>query len=204
MATKLDLVNHLLQTVGERRVVSLETGNPSVVQAEQALDAYNEELQTKGWWYNTNKGMTLTHTFTGEILLPPSCLEFTMSGRQWANTREKTRYVRRGDKVYDSWENTFIIGHTIVADLVLLLSIEDLPAVAQQYLKHYAAEQYNVDDDGDMAKVSKLQERTMMAFHRLKAAEMKHEATNALDSPAAQHLLWGNGGYGRIFPGGRN
>lgn len=208
MATKLDLVNHLLQVVGERKVVSLNTGNPSVVQAEQALDGYNEDFQTKGWWFNTNRSMNLTHNNAGEILLPPSCIEFTLASHRlsYANTADKTRYTRRGNRVYDTWQNTFNIGHSMLCDMVVLLEIEDLPAVAQQYLKHYAAEQYCIDDDGDNIKVDKLRERTMLAYHRLKAAEMKALAVNALDSPAAQQMLYRTGqGYSNnlTLPGGR-
>lgn len=208
MATKLELVNHLLQVTGERRAVSLDTGNPSVIQAEQALDSYNEEFQTKGWWFNTNRAQTLTHNNAGEILLPPSVLEFTVTAARlgWSQPQDKTRYARRGNRLYDSWRNTFEIGHPVVGDLVILLAIEDLPAVAQQYLKHLSAEQYCVDDDADNIKVDKLQQRTMLAFHNLKAAEMKAQATNALDSPAAQQLTYRMGqhqGYNPMLPGGR-
>lgn len=208
MATKLELVNHLLQVTGERRTVSLDTGNPSVIQAEQALDSYNEDFQTKGWWFNTNKAQTLTHNNAGEILLPPSILEFTVTAARldWSQPMEKTRFVRRGNRLYDSWNNTYNIGHAVVGDLVIRLEIEDLPAVAQQYLKHYAAEQYCIDDDADNIKVDKLSQRSMLAFHRLKAAEMKAEATNALDSPSAQQLRYRMGqtqGYNPMLPGGR-
>lgn len=192
METKLTLVNHLLRTVGEAGALTLETGHPSVVQAINALDSYNKDFQSKGWWFNTNKNIALVPNNLGEILLPDECLEFTITatilGR--LSPREKSRYVKRGKRLYDSWQNTFTISKQVVSDLVILLEIEDLPQVAATYLKHWTAQEYYVDDDGDLNKSSKLEERTMTAWHALKAAQLKAESTNALDSPAAQNLRY--------------
>lgn len=208
MADKLSLVNHLLQTVGVRRVLTLETGHPSVIQALQALEGYDADFQGRGWWFNKNKAMTLLPNNLGQILLPREAMSFqvTHSQLQMLNPAEKSRYVRRGGMVYDSWKNTNALGISIVADLVVHLDMEDLPPVAASYLKHWAAEQFYTDDDGDLKKTSKLQERTMLAFHTLKAEELRVEATSALDSPAAQHLTYRIGqsqGSNPLTPGGR-
>lgn len=209
METKLNLVNHLLQVVGERRVLTLETGHPSVVQAVQALDSWDRDFQGKGWWFNKNKAMVLSPTNTGEVLIPEECLEFvvTQGVGAYQKPMEKTRYVRRGNRVWDSWENTFNIAVKIKADLVIQLEIPDLPQSAASYLKHLAAQNYYVDDDGDLAKASELNRRVQMAWNALKAAEMKAESTNALDSPMAQYLRYRVGQSGipsnPTWPGGR-
>lgn len=209
METKLDLVNHLLQTVGERRVLSLETGHPSVVQAVQALDSYNKDFQGLGWWFNKNRNVTLVPNNRGEITVPSDALSFSIvQGKlQYESPPEKLRYVRRSGKVYDTWKNTYTINHDIVADLTLLLAIEDMPQVATSYLKHSAAQNYYIDDDGDNAKADRLAERTMLAWHALKAAQLKAEATNALDRPEAQRLRYRIGQMGAasnpMYPGGR-
>lgn len=188
METKLDLVNHLLQVVGERRVTTLETGHPSVVQAIQALDSWNKEFQGKGWWFNKNRDVKLLPTNTGEILVPATALEIQVT--KYINDNlspyNKVRYSRRGNRMYDTWENTYTIGNPIWVDITILLDIEDMPQVAASYLKHLAAQNYYVDDDGDLNKASKLEERTMIAWHALKAAQLRIESTNALDSPSAQ------------------
>lgn len=208
METKLDLVNHLLQVVGERRVTSLETGHPSVVQAIQALDSWNKEFQGKGWWFNKNRDVKLLPTNTGEILVPSSALEIQVT--KYVNDNlspyNKVRYSRRGSRMYDTWLNTYTISQPIWVDIVILLDIEDLPQVAASYLKHLAAQNYYVDDDGDLNKASKLEERTMLAWHALKAAQLRIESTNALDSPTAQQLLYRIGQsttHNPVFPGGR-
>jgi hypothetical protein len=205
---KLEIVNHLLQTVGERRVVSLTTGNPSVVQAVQALDGYDTDFQSKGWYFNTNRAVELTQSSGGEVLVPDSCLEVIPTSVRLANSSpmNKVRYAQRGNRIYDSWKNTYTIGHALIVDMVVRLPVEELPTVAAVYLKHMAAEQYAVDDEADMIKIDKLQQRTMLAFHNLKAAQLKAQAINALDSPAAQQMRYRIGqhqGSNPMLPGGR-
>lgn len=209
MENKLSIVNHLLQVTGERRVLTLETGHPSVIQAIQALESWQRDFLGKGWWFNTNKTVKLLPNNLGEILLPTECLSFSITHNQlaWQQPGNKEQYVKRGKRLYDSWNNTFIINKALYADLVIWLDVEDLPQVAASYLKHWAAGEYYVDDDGDLQKANKLAERTMLAWHSLKAEQLRVESTNALDSPAAQglrHRISSTGVYHRAnFVGGR-
>lgn len=209
METKLNLVNHLLQVVGERKVLSLDTGHPSVVQAEQALDSADLDFQGKGWWFNTNNAQTLAQNNRGEIILPAECLAFSIAPyKQAMNTMvNKTRYVRRGGRVYDSWANTFVLNRDLVADLVVRIAIEDLPPTASSYLKHYAAERYYVDDDGDAQKARALAERVGLAWAFLQAEVLRNTDVNRNDSPAVQEVMyrsWGTGNsYNPMLPGGR-
>ncbi len=198
MDVKLELVNHLLQVVGERRVVSLETGHPSVIQAIQALESWNKDFQGAGWWFNTNRNVRMVPNNLGEVLLPTEALSFSITQHQldWMQPASKMQYVKRGKRLYDSWNNTYTFNKTLQADIVILLEYEDLPQVAASYLKHWAAEQYYVDDDGDIQKANKLQERTALAWHALKAEEMRVVSVNALDSPAAQNLRYRIGNTG--------
>jgi len=192
LETKLSLVNHLLGTVGERSVSTLNTGHPSVVQAINALESHDRDFQARGWWFNTNRNVTLVQNNRGEVLIPPETLEFSITSDRLAGStpEDKQRYVKRGSRIYDSVLNTYEIGFPLYADMVIQLPIDDLPHVAAAYLKHMAAEAFYVDDDGDMTKANKLNERKTLAWHALKAAEMKALAVNALDSPAARELTY--------------
>ena len=212
METKLTIVNHLLSTVGERRVVTLETGHPSVIQAMQALEGYDLDFQLEGHWFNTNYEQRLVPDNRGEILLPSECLAFKITDKQQFQMTPdaKKRYVRRKKKLYDAIKNTYTIGQTIVADIVIRLDIEDLPPVAQRYLKHFAAIQYYIDDDGDTQKAQMLQERINYAKAAFVAEQLRVLNVNARQSPAAQNLLYrmqtngaGSGYRGNPnFPGG--
>lgn len=201
-------MNHLLQVVGERKVVSLETGHPSVVQALQALDGYDFDFQGRGWWFNTNKGMKLLPNNLGEVLLPAETMSFmvTQVRQQWLRSHEKGRYTMRGRRLYDTILNTHLIGVPVVADLVVQLPVDDLPPVAISYLKHWAGQEFYNDDDGDAQKYQQLRERTGLAWQALKAEELKVLALNALDSPAAMQLTHRIGQYSGQYltnPGGR-
>lgn len=209
MEDKLSLVNHLLQAVGERSVVSLQNGNPSVTQAIQALEGYNRDFQSKGWWFNTNNNVKLTPNNLGEVLLPTEALGFriTYHNLQWASPVDKSRFVKRGKRLYDNQKNTYQFDRAVFADIVIVLDYEDLPQIAASYLKHKAAHAYYVDDDGDDAKSDKLKERAMEAWHLLQSEQMKVLSTNALDSPSAQLLNYRIQSAGSAdnpaFPGGR-
>ncbi|ASV44568.1 tail protein [Agrobacterium phage Atu_ph02] len=209
METKLSLVNHLLQVVGERRVTTLETGHPSVIQAIQALESMNRDFQGKGWWFNTNRDVRLVPNNLGEVLLPSEALAFSITRHQldYMQPANKQQYVKRGKRLYDAWNNTYTINRTLMADLVIEIEIEDLPQIAATYLKHWSAETYYVDDDGDIQKSDRLAQRTMLAFHALKAEQMRVMSINALDSPAAQNLRYRIGNTGLAhraqFLGGR-
>lgn len=190
METKLDLVNHMLQVTGERRVNTLETGHPSVIQAIQALESWNRDFQGKGWWFNTNRTVSLLPNNLGEVLIPTEALSYSITKHQldWQQPAVKSQLVKRGNRLYDSYNNTYEINRTILADLVILLEIEDLPQAAASYLKHYAAAEYYVDDDGDLNKAARLNERVMLAWQNLKSEQMRVQSVNAFDSPAAQNL----------------
>lgn len=209
MEDTLSIVNHMLTAIGERKVVSLETGHPSVAQARDALTGWNKDFQTRGWWFNTNNAVTLVTDNRGEVLLPDSILSFKVADAwlQYASPEDKKRYVQRGKRVYDTVKNTFTIQQSIKADIVVLLPVEELPHPAAAYLKHMAAEQFVTDDDGDQIKVNKLNERTVAAWHRLMAEELKNQSTNALDSPAASLLRYRirqtSGPSNPMLPGGR-
>lgn len=209
METRLSLVNHLLQVVGERRVVTLETGHPSVIQAVQALEGYNRDFQGMGWWFNKNREQPLVQDNNGEIQIPGTALEFQISDSVLRNASplEKMRYVRRGNRVYDSIANTYTIGRPIYADLTILLEVEDLPQVAASYLKHWSAKNYYEDDDGDNVKATRLGERVDLAWAALQSAQIKYLGVNALDGQHAQNLRYRIGSTGSpsnpMFPGGR-
>lgn len=209
METRLSLVNHLLQVVGERRVVTLDNGHPSVIQATQALDGYNRDFQGLGWWFNKNRNQTLVQDNRGEIMIPSETLNFQIADGYLRNASplEKMRYVRRGNRVYDSIANTYEIGRPIVADLTILLEVEDLPQVAASYLKHWAAKNYYEDDDGDNTKAERLDQRVNLAWGALQSAQIATLGVNALDGQHAQNLRYRIGSMSSpsnpMFPGGR-
>ncbi len=114
----------------------------------------------------------------------------------------------RGNKVYDTFKHSTNIGTQLVANIVTLLSIEDLPAAAFSYLRRKAAVQQYIDEDGDAQKMQRLEMDMTRAWNKLMSEEFKNIGTNALDSPAAQKLTYRIGQYSGtsnpFVPGGRS
>lgn len=209
MSTELELVNHLLSTVGENTTPTLQTQHPSVIQAKRALGTYNKSFQTKGWWFNREWGVRLVPNSTGKIKLPTNYLSFYPSapGHAYAGNVDKNRYSKRDGYIYDTRRHTDVIGHALSLDVLVLLPIEDLPEVAATYLMHLAAAEYYLDDDGDIAKKDRLDERRDDALAALRSEELKHTKPNALQSPFGAQLRYRIGQFNSpsnpMFPGGR-
>lgn len=210
MISKLDIVNHMLRTTGIGKVNTLETQDPDVVQTESALDSSNIDFQSKGWWFNKEYNVALVVNNVGEIVLPQDYLEVIVSATslQAMTPLNKSRYVSRGGKLYDTVAHSFTINQTIYVDIVTQIDIEDMPAVASTYLKHAAAWEFFVSDEGDQVKAKELEKLKVQAWGFLQAAQLKAIATNALDSPFASQLNYRIRQSGTAtnanFPGGRN
>lgn len=190
MYDELELVNHILQTLGESTTPTLETQHPAVIQARQVLAGYNKEFQNRGWWFNREFNLKLLPDVNGRIAIPQDTLTFKVTGvPACAYGREGERFVKRGKFVYDSVEHTNEIGRAVFVNITRLLSIEDLPPAAASYLKHFAAENAFLDDDGDIQVHSRLVRRTQQAWGDLQREEMKATGTSGLKTPFAKALL---------------
>lgn len=192
MISKLDVVNHMLKTVGLRKVSTLEGQNPNVIQAEASLDSTNTDFQSQGWWFNKEFNLKLVVNNRDEIIIPDGNLEITITHDTLSglSPTEKQRYTKRGNRLYDTIAHSFEIGQSVYVDLVTQVEIEDMPAVASSYLKHLATWEYFVADDGDQIKARELEKMKDQAWARLQAAQLKALNTSALDSPAAAQLLY--------------
>lgn len=188
MVTRLDVINHMLSVVGESGISDAGSLHPSVVTAKRILHTQDLDFQGPGWWFNREYGLVLAPNASGEVHVPGSTMDMKLSNVQNASVSDKTRYVKRGTRIYDNRAHTFNIGHSVAVDIVLQLEIGDLPSVAGSFLMHSAGLAMYVDDDGDSYKTEKLEQRVSQAWQKLRAAELKTIAVNALDSPTARRL----------------
>ncbi|QOE32103.1 tail adapter protein [Rhizobium phage Palo] len=198
MYTELELVNHILKTLGESVTPTLVTQHPAVLQARTALALTNKEFQSSGWWFNKEKNLKLLPDSDGRVRIPDETLEFAVT-KCLLDERmpsQKQRFVKRGDFVYDVEKHTNKLSTAIWADITVLLDVSDLPAAAGTYLKHLAAQTAFLDDDGDTSVYRLLTFETDRAWGMLKQAELKAVAANQFESPHALALRAGVGGLG--------
>ena len=200
MTTTLEVLNHMLNVTGESPVSTATSDHPSVVSARVELDRVTKELQVRGWWFNTEYNLKLSPNDAGQIIIPTDTLYIDPVNTQ-------SRLVRRGGKLYDPVNHTFIIDDDVYVNAVLLLPVEDLPEAAAMYVKHKAACDFYVNDDGDETKATRLDREVLRSWAVLQNEELKALNLNANNRPAAAHLRYRmqqrGTSYNPTWPGGR-
>lgn len=183
MTTRLEVLNHLLNVIGETPVSSDQSNHPSVLSAMTQINRVSKELQSRGWWFNTEYGLILQPNESGHIIIPQGTLFI-------APVAPLSRLTRRGGKLYDPDNHTFVIGQPVTVNVVLQLDVEDMPESAALYLQHKAAYDFYVNDDGDETKSNRLEKQAATAWGFLKADELKALRTNANYRPMSVFLRY--------------
>lgn len=199
MLTKLDIINHLLNVVGESPVTSPNSQHPTAISAVVEIDRVDLELQEKGWWFNRDKNLILSPNEAGEVVLPSNTLSVDPVNRS-------SQLVQRGSRFYDPLLHTYALNRRVTVNLISRLEIDELPAAAAIYIQHQAAYDFYVNDDADEEKANRLQERVLIAKAALQNAELRAGGYNAFDRTSVQILRAGIGIHNRgnpNWPGGR-
>lgn len=195
------IINHMLTTIGEGGVSTLNTLHPSVANAKRILEVEDVQFQAVGWWFNKERDIRLAVNEAGQVEVPASALAVIVSHLDNKSPAEKLRYARRGKYLYDTYKHTNVINTALYVTLVLRLPISDLPPMASNYLMHKCAETAYVADDGDNFKTEKLERYRMEAWQKLKAQELETIEINALDNSVAGQMR-NYTGWRIALPGG--
>lgn len=134
--SELEAVNIMLSNIGESPVNSLE--NEQVVDAGIArtiLASVNREVQSHGYWFNTDIDRTFLPNTHHRIVLPPNVLRVDTSGKD-LHTKN---YVHRGKYLYDANNHTFRIRKPVVLTVVVGLGFDEIPECARRYITLRAA-----------------------------------------------------------------
>ena len=200
MTTTLDVLNHMLNVNGESPVTDPSSNHPTVLSAMVELRRVNREMQTRGWWFNTEYNLDLIPNLSGQIVIPQDTL--------WIDPVDtRSVYVRRGGKLYDPVQHTFAINTTVPVNAILLLPVEDLPESAAMFVMHKAAYDFYVNDDGDETKSNRLEQQVNRAWALLQQEELRVTNVNAKNRPQVvymRHRMMQQGNsYNPRWPGGR-
>ena len=180
--TLLNAVNICLRAVGESPVSSEDSQHPYVIAAKNIIDDKNRDIQSKGWFFNTQKNLSLPRDINKNIFIPTNTLALDTNDAAGSITV-------RGDKLYDTINHTFEFESNIVVNLIEELAFEDLPYVAAKYIAYASAEEMQSSYEVDQVKVGVLQAKLQEAKIELKKVQLRNENNNSLNTTQSQKLL---------------
>ena len=129
--TELEAVNECLENIGQPPVATI-SGDLGV-DTELALNFVrrnNRQLQSMGWYWNTEVNYELTPDGNGDVLLPSNTLAVDTVG-----TSATRNVVQRGQRLYDKDNFTYNFGTELVyVNLIVGLTFEELPETARRYI----------------------------------------------------------------------
>lgn len=184
LITELEIINSVLNVTGDNPVQSLDEEYQPVFIIRQMLRNISRDIQSKGYWFNTEYGVTLEpNSITQNITLPFNLLRFEP---------EDTKYVARGERIFNREDRTDIITESVVADLVVQLEFDNLPQAARKLLQAKCREQYNNEYYGDTTNKQALEREKMMAQADLDKLHLENEDINMLDNHRAYNIAFRN------------
>jgi hypothetical protein len=75
VSTELDAVNQILSAVGQAPVTTLDLQNPEVYTTLQTLRDVSREVQSEGWYFNTENAVEFTPNSSNEIPVADDVLQ---------------------------------------------------------------------------------------------------------------------------------
>lgn len=172
--TELEAVNECLENIGQAPVSTI--AGDLGVDTQIALNFVrktNRQLQSQGWYWNTEEEYLLSPNGDGDILLPANTLSVRPAGRDVTR-----KLVQRGPRLYDRDNQQFTFTDGVYVDLTLGLAFEDLPETARRFIALRAARQFQDRIEGQASQGDSDDER--LAFADLSADQLRVERTNAL------------------------
>lgn len=179
--TELEAVNECLSNIGQKPVSTI-SGDLGV-DAQVALNfvrAVSRELQSHGWFWNTEKEWPLVPNVDGDILLPANMLAIDSVGES-----ATVDVVARGRRLYNRDDRTYTFTETIYAEMVVGLSFEELPETARRYISLRAARFFEDRIEGRSGSEDTQDEYN--AYASLHAEQLRNEDNNMLTDNASAY-----------------
>lgn len=182
--TELEAVNVMLSNIGESPVNTLDDDN--VVDAGIAktiLRNVSREVQSEGWFFNTDYKKSFLPNADNRIQLPQNILKVDP-------TASSTRYVQRGRFMYDRENHTYDILEAVELDVVVGFTFDDLPETAKRYISLRSARIFQERMLGTPTISQFNAQDEMRAYASLKTEENNAADHNVLnDSATLQYTV---------------
>lgn len=134
----LAAINDILAAIGEPPVSSLEgDNNADVANARRILNKINRQIQSKGWTFNIEEGVSLVPDVFSKLI--PYLSDYLSV----LTTGGTTAYVNRGGYVYDRTANTDQFEAPIQVNIIRLREFFEMPECFRSWIVTKAARQFN-------------------------------------------------------------
>lgn len=171
--TRLDVVNACLRSMGETPLNAVDLDHPYVASALNILDEMNVLELELGWWFNTDYTTLNPDPDTGYVYIPADSLNCRMNP-------EDSRYVERGNRMFDTWESTYNIGKALPVCIFRNIDYDDLGIAAKLMISLRTQLSFQDAFDGDAAKYQKLYAQYQQAYGRLRRLHIKNQNLNMM------------------------
>lgn len=125
--SELEAVNEILSSIGSSPVDTLdESLDVDVINAKRLLEATSREIQSRGWYFNTEDSITLQpDTDSNRVPCPENYLVFYSDGYQ---------LVRQSGYFFDIASRTDEFPNGLTVTLIRYLQFDELPEVFRKYI----------------------------------------------------------------------
>jgi len=138
--SELEAVNIMLSTISVAPVSTLAvSGDLNVSVAKEILYGTAREVQTYGYYFNTDAKYPLSRDVEGEIKLPKNTLFVSVDRDFW-----KYDATLRGYRLYNRSEQTYKFDKNLTGSVTFFLEWNELPQPAKQYMAIKAARKYQL------------------------------------------------------------
>lgn len=136
--TKLEAVNTMLSAIGEPPVNTLSSTRADCIMAEQILDETSREVQSYGWHFNIEYGVTMTPDSDGFLYVADNIARVDTDPAEYVDLD----IVQRGNRLYDKKTNGYVFSGPIKVTQIVMLDFEEMPEPARRYVMIRAARIY--------------------------------------------------------------
>ena len=184
--SELDAVNQMLVSIGEAPVNVLNSGLQEAEIAQTTLTNVSRDVQSQGWYFNTELRYTLNRDTNNEINLPNNCVKID---RTQVYRDYDTDVVERNRKLYDRVKNSYVFDENLVVNMTVLLEFNELPEVARRYITLKAARMFQDQTVGAQELHGYQLDDEQFAYIRLREAESESMDYNVFDNYDTYRVL---------------
>lgn len=178
----LNAVNDMIGAIGEAPVNTIENSeNVDVINAVRVLDRVNRQVQSKGWSFNTVEETTLNpDNYTKKIRWQDDVLYLVGT--------DGTKYIHKGDYVYDFDNQTDIFDSSIDVEVIRLVDFEYMPFPVRDYIVAKATRMFQQQTLGDAELGQELERQEAEAWAALQEYELDLNDFTVFDLENVQEL----------------